>query len=114
MACCFEYPEPESVFAALHRGYRVVELPVVMRPRRAGVSSIRHLDSLLDLSSVIADKQSPAALFAFSHEHGLSAYDSAYLILARSLGVPVATLDKKMRKVAARVGVKTFNARIFD
>ena len=42
-----EYPEPESVFAALHRGYKVIEVPVRMRPRTTGRSSIRAFDSLL-------------------------------------------------------------------
>jgi glycosyltransferase involved in cell wall biosynthesis len=42
-----EYPEPESLYAVLHRGYRVVECPVIMRPREAGRSSIQRLDSLL-------------------------------------------------------------------
>lgn len=67
-----------------------------------------HLESLHDLSSVIADWHSPAVLFEFSHQHGLSAYDAAYLILARSQGIPIATLDKKMRRVAAKVDVKAF------
>lgn len=36
-----DYPEPESTVAMLHRGMKVVEIPVVMRERQGGVSSIR-------------------------------------------------------------------------
>ncbi|MDG2148808.1 MAG: glycosyltransferase family 2 protein [Planctomycetota bacterium] len=42
-----QYPEPESIYAALHRGFRVAEHPVRMRVRRGGQSSIRSLESAL-------------------------------------------------------------------
>lgn len=35
-----DYPEPESVVAAIRRGMRVEEIPVVMRERQGGESSI--------------------------------------------------------------------------
>ena len=35
-----DYPEPESVVAILERGCKVKEIPVVMRERMGGVSSI--------------------------------------------------------------------------
>lgn len=35
-----DYPEPESVVSALRKGYRVDEIPVVMRARQGGESSI--------------------------------------------------------------------------
>ena len=35
-----DYPEPESVVAVLRQGEKVEELPVVMRARSGGVSSI--------------------------------------------------------------------------
>lgn len=35
-----DYPEPESVVAILRRGMKVEEIPVVMREREGGVSSI--------------------------------------------------------------------------
>ncbi len=36
-----DYPEPESVVAILRRGRKVTEVPVVMRKREEGTSSIR-------------------------------------------------------------------------
>lgn len=36
-----DYPEPETVVAMLRRGMKVVEIPVIMRERQGGESSIR-------------------------------------------------------------------------
>lgn len=41
-----DYPEPESVTEILHRGKRVKEIPVVMKERQAGVSSISLVNSI--------------------------------------------------------------------
>jgi glycosyltransferase involved in cell wall biosynthesis len=41
-----DYPEPESIVVAQKAGLRVVEVPVEMRKRRAGHSSIRYLNTL--------------------------------------------------------------------
>ena len=51
-----DYPEPESVVAVLRRGKKVKELPVVMRERNGGVSSIslKKIGILYD-KSVIGD-----------------------------------------------------------
>ena len=35
-----DYPEPESAVAVLNHGYKIEEIPVVMRARQGGVSSI--------------------------------------------------------------------------
>ena len=41
-----DYPEPESVVAILRRGKKVEELPVVMKERSGGVSSISPKKSI--------------------------------------------------------------------
>ena len=41
-----DYPEPESVVAIICRGYQVKEIPVIMRERTGGVSSISMKKSL--------------------------------------------------------------------
>lgn len=41
-----DYPEPETVARLLRRGFRVEEVPVVMRERQAGESSIKPLKSI--------------------------------------------------------------------
>lgn len=39
-------------------------------------------------------------------KHGLTAYDSAYLMLALSSGLPLATLDERMEKAARAEGLE--------
>lgn len=41
-----DYPEPESVVSILRRGMKVEEIPVVMRERQGGVSSISAIKSI--------------------------------------------------------------------
>lgn len=41
-----DYPEPESVVAILRKGKKVLEVPVVMREREEGTSSINGLKSV--------------------------------------------------------------------
>ncbi len=41
-----DYPEPESVVAILRKGKRVTEIPVVMREREGGTSSIHGVRSV--------------------------------------------------------------------
>ncbi len=40
-----DYPEPESLFSLNRKRYRIIEVPVVMNERSAGVSSINSLKS---------------------------------------------------------------------
>ncbi len=45
-----------------------------------------------------------------AREHGLSAYDAAYLELAERRGVGLATLDKRLVTAARKMGVKVARA----
>ena len=47
----------------------------------------------------------PSHLLAVAREHGLSAYDAAYLALAMREGIPRATRDRALGKAARRCGV---------
>ena len=49
-----DYPEPESLAILLHGGARVLEVPVTMRPRRGGASTIRRVDSLVYMAKVLS------------------------------------------------------------
>ncbi|HZS87583.1 MAG TPA: type II toxin-antitoxin system VapC family toxin [Chloroflexota bacterium] len=40
-----------------------------------------------------------------ARDHGLSVYDAMYLELARREGVPLATLDSRVREAATRLGI---------
>ena len=70
------------------------------------LQATRHLNALNDLCTVAIDREPPANLFDFSHTHGVSAYDAAYLIMALSQGSQITTLDKKMRQVARKLDIK--------
>ena len=48
------------------------------------------------------------AVAAISREFKLSGYDAQYLELARRRSVPIATLDKDLRKAARKAGVPVF------
>ena len=41
-----DFPEPEAIVVAQQAGARILELPVVMRAREAGSSSIRYFKTL--------------------------------------------------------------------
>ena len=42
----FDFPEPESIILTARRGHKVVEVPVAMRKRQGGVSSIGFLTGI--------------------------------------------------------------------
>ncbi|KAA0441721.1 MAG: type II toxin-antitoxin system VapC family toxin, partial [Candidatus Thioglobus sp.] len=41
----------------------------------------------------------------FAHKHQLTSYDASYLYLAKTEKIPLATLDKKLTKVANDIGL---------
>jgi len=45
-------------------------------------------------------------IMALSREHQISTYDASYLDLAMREGLPLATLDKELRKAANRANVQ--------
>lgn len=65
----------------------------------------RHLEYLSDVCTVISDGVSPAALFEVSRLHRISTYDAAYVLLAQNHACSLATLDKKMRRVARKLDI---------
>ena len=71
--------------------------------------SAAFLDSLSALN-IQLDTESPAIggeiLLPFTRRYGLTAYDAAYLELAKRKGLPLATLDKELIKAAPLEGVR--------
>lgn len=49
-------------------------------------------------------------LYSLGRKHGLSSYDASYLSLAMRTGLPLATLDEKLKKSARRAGVALVRA----
>jgi predicted nucleic acid-binding protein len=61
---------------------------------------------------IAVDEETKAHAFgdtlSLAREHGLSVYDAAYLELAMRRGVPLATLDDKLKAAAEAVGVPLY------
>jgi uncharacterized protein YfkK (UPF0435 family) len=49
----FDYPEPEEIVLAVKNGLKVVEVPVIMRERFSGESSISSLGSIYYMIKVM-------------------------------------------------------------
>jgi predicted nucleic acid-binding protein len=73
-----------------------------------------HFISLLSELPIFVENESPEKkmkeLLALARAHGLSSYDASYLDLAMKKGLPLATLDEKLRKAAANTSVPIFIA----
>jgi predicted nucleic acid-binding protein len=50
----------------------------------------------------------PVALLAEAVDSGLTAYDAAYLMLARETGLPLATQDRALIRAARKSGIDIF------
>jgi predicted nucleic acid-binding protein len=49
-------------------------------------------------------------LLPLAHQHGLTAYDAAYLDLAMRQGAPLATFDGRLQKACRAAGIEIFAA----
>jgi len=52
-----------------------------------------------------------SAVLPLASEHGISVYDAMYLELSLRLGLPLATLDRKLAAVCDAAGVETLPVR---
>lgn len=68
----------------------------------AFIESLRHLPIIQDVNSQVA----MSTTFEIARETGLTIYDASYLELALRLRLPIATLDKDLRKAALKSHVK--------
>lgn len=83
------------------------------RGRLTEADTVRFL-SLLRQLPIVVEMDPPERVFGevvqLARQHHLSTYDASYLDLAMRLGVPLATHDEGLRRVAARCGVKVVQA----
>lgn len=89
-----------------------LEVPSGLRNRiRRGLLTIADRDLLLEdfaKLSIAWDVQvDPAGLARLSDRHDLTIYDATYLALAIRLGLPLATLDRRLATAARDAGLST-------
>ncbi|WP_414566633.1 MULTISPECIES: type II toxin-antitoxin system VapC family toxin [unclassified Anabaena] len=67
--------------------------------------AIALLQSLLIQVDIATATNALDATLTLGRQEGLAAYDAAYLELALRLGLPLATIDTRLREAAIRCGV---------
>ncbi|MDI3339840.1 MAG: type II toxin-antitoxin system VapC family toxin [Sphaerobacter sp.] len=83
------------------------------RERLHPADSVRFVELLRALPITIQVRSfdlGVTSLLDLARAHGLSAYDAAYLELAAREGLPLASLDERLRAAAAAAGVPRFPA----
>jgi predicted nucleic acid-binding protein len=123
MAWCFEdeaSPESDEIQDWLTAGARAyvpalwhLEIANVLwvcerRKRLREADSVRFLAVLQALNIATdheTERQAGQATLGLARQHGLSVYDAAYLELAMRLGLPLASKDEALRKVAKAAGL---------
>jgi predicted nucleic acid-binding protein len=84
---------------------------LVMGERRGRVKPAESAAfvAMIEELPIVADRATGARALhetmSLAREHGLTAYDAAYMELAMRLGLPLATGDRKLGAAAERVGV---------
>ncbi len=85
---------------------------VMLRPERLAVideAASENFLNTIQLAPVIVDLATAEHAFrdtlAMARQYRLTPYDAAYLELAKRLSVPLATLDKDLRRAAEAAGV---------
>ena len=71
--------------------------------------SVRFIDLLSQLPIRVQNegpRTSMKDVLALARAHGLSSYDASYLDLAMKKGLPLATLDKKLKQAAKAVKLR--------
>lgn len=113
-------PDTERIESALSAG-EVAYVPTLWRyemanglcqaERRGRIDpdgATAMLDLLADLPIEEVDTSAAYSLLGASRIHGLTAYDTAYLLLAQRLAIPLATRDVRLRQAAEAGEVALF------
>lgn len=84
-------------------------LTLVARKGRISAAKRRQFLSMLETAAISIDVLPASSVFGdvlrLAEDHHLTSYDASYLELAMRMGLPLATLDKALRKAAHDAGV---------
>lgn len=124
---CFEDQQTafsEAVLGALRRDAAPVVPPlwmyevvnVLALAQRKGVidkATVATFWNKVSRAAAIVENANDTAhkIIELSQQHGLTAYDAAYLELALREGLPLATLDKELEKAARSAGALLFKPK---
>lgn len=125
MSWCFEDRQTgfgEMVLAAIERGaapiapsiwmYEVINVLATARKKKlmdqATAATFWNKVNKLVMVAESAEKGIPHEILDLCEKYRLTAYDAAYLELALREGLPLATLDKDLKKAAQTAGVHLF------
>ena len=104
------FKEGDSAIAPSFWPHEVLNALLVgeKRKRISGDLIRTFLTDLATLPIVLQELQADAVfdrIQSLSREHGLTTYDAAYLDLAQTNGLPVATLNEALIRACAKTGV---------
>lgn len=87
---------------------RSILLTAEKRKRIPGEDVLTSLIRLRQLPIKIVGDGDDAVIIRLARKHQLTAYDAAYLALALTQGVPLATLDRKLQQAATAEYIPLF------
>ena len=85
---------------------------LISNERRGRLSAADTRDNLADLAKMhilLDSNHDEATILDLARRHRLSAYDAAYLEVAMRRGLPLASLDRRLREAAAANGIELLN-----
>jgi predicted nucleic acid-binding protein len=100
----------EEVLVPAHWPLEVVNGLLVAR-RRGRINAAQIQEFIEDLAALPIQIEAPSrpadwpAILALAEQHRLTAYDAAYLEMAKRKALPLATLDEDLRKAAEAEGL---------
>ncbi len=107
-----QFPEVRAIAPSIWPLEVANGMLIGQRRKRNAVATIPQFVTHLSALSIAVDEQNFARVFGdvltLARDHDLSVYDASYIELAIRSGLPLATLDDRVRAAAAAVGVGIF------
>ncbi|MBV8066470.1 MAG: type II toxin-antitoxin system VapC family toxin [Candidatus Eremiobacteraeota bacterium] len=101
----------EGIVAPALWAYEVQNgLLIALRRKRLDAESLAQaLEALRSFAPDLKASEGISTELRIAQEHGVTAYDAAYLAVARAIGGKLATSDHKLRAAATSAGVRLFS-----